>query len=422
MRSTIRPMIGAIFLLAVLPSLTRMAAQSPPPAIKTLYNFTGQAVTTPYSNLVLSGGGVLYGTALSGFGAVFALTPPGPSGGAWTESMLYEFQGRGKADGSSPQAGVVIGKGGVLYGTTAYGGGSTGRGTVFALAPPSSSGGAWTETVLHEFTGQGGDGSEPFGGLVIGASGELYGTTSYGGTFGYGTVFELAPPTAPGGTWTATILYSFAGAPNDGRQPSAALVIGSGRALYGTTLLGGASNFGTVFELSPPATQGGAWTNTVLHSFAGLNIDGVAPFGGVVFGANGALYGTTLKGGSSNLGTVFELAPVSGGGWTETVLYNFTGLNGDGIQPYAGISVGTGGVLYGTTYGGGSAAVGTAFQLTPPVAGGAWIETVLHSFTGLNGDGKQPRGGLVMGYRGVLYGSTVSGGTANLGTIFQLIP
>lgn len=331
-------LISSAFTLVVAPLITiRLAAQTPPPTLNTLYSFTDQTLASPLATLIFGPGGVLYGSVVHGFGAVFALMPPGPAGGAWTQTILYKFQGRGKGDGSGPESGLVIGNGGALFGTTAYGGGSTGLGTVFALAPPVSPGGAWAETVLHRF-GQGSDGSEPFGGLVVGTGGALYGTTSYGGTFGYGTVFEVTPPASTGGTWTTTILYSFGGPPGDGRQPSAPLVIGSGGALYGTTILGGSSNFGIVFELAPPAVPGGAWTETVLHSFTGQNVDGVAPYGGVIFGQNSVLYGTTLKGGSANLGTVYVLTPATGGGWKEAVIYSFTGQQGDGETPYAGVS------------------------------------------------------------------------------------
>jgi uncharacterized repeat protein (TIGR03803 family) len=213
---------------------------------------------------------------------------------------------------------VVIGSGGVLYGTTLNGGSGPctgasepGCGVVFSLTP-----GAWKETVLHEFIG-GSDGVQPFGPVVIGTGGVLYGTTLSGGTANAGTVFSLAPPTSPGGAWAETVLHTFTGgfAGGDGADPNAGVVIGSGRVLYGTTEWGGNPTCtltfacGTVFSLTPPASPGGAWTETVLHEFIGEK-DGDEPIGPVVIGKSGVLYGTTFGvGGASSWGTVFSLRP-----------------------------------------------------------------------------------------------------------------
>jgi len=242
---------------------------------------------------------------------VFSLTPPASPGGAWTENVLYSF--KGGADGAHPVAGVVIGTGGVLYGTT-YAGGSSSHGTVFSVTPPASPGGAWTENVLYTFTA--GTGANPKAGVVIGAGGVLYGTTYYGGASNLGTIFNLRPPASPGGPWTRKVLHSFTGATGDGAYPFAGVVIGSGGVLYGTTVGGGGSTActsgsapgcGTVFSLTPPASPGGAWTEGVLYSFTGG--DGSDPRAGVVIGPGGALYGTTAGGGGSNNGTVFALVP-----------------------------------------------------------------------------------------------------------------
>jgi uncharacterized repeat protein (TIGR03803 family) len=210
--------------------------------------------------VVIGKGGVLYGTTSAGGtaynGTVFSLTPQTTSLGAWTETVLLNFT-------TLANAGVVIGKGGVLYGTT--NGGSTNYGTVFSLTPPATQGGSWTETVLHNFTGSPSDGANPYAGVVIGESGELYGTTEYGGTgssFEYGTVFLLTPPysVAPYSTpeyagtenvWSETVLHNFAGSPSDGATPLAGVVIGKGGVLYGTTYSGGTSGYGTVFALRP---------------------------------------------------------------------------------------------------------------------------------------------------------------------------
>ena len=214
-------------------------------------------------------------------------------------------------------AGVVIGSGGVLYGTTALGGtGSScsgGCGSVFQLSPPTSPGGSWTATVLHTFIGSPSDGAGP-NGLVIGKGGVLYGTTYYGGAGscsspfgppGCGTVFSLTPPASPGGAWIKKTLHNFRG--SDGANPFASVVIGSGGVLYGTTAYGGTSNNGTVFSLTPPAPVGGPWTEAVLYNFTGTH--GSLPEAAVAIGPNGVLYGTTVRGGSSNNGTVFALKP-----------------------------------------------------------------------------------------------------------------
>ncbi|HUD99815.1 MAG TPA: choice-of-anchor tandem repeat GloVer-containing protein [Bryobacteraceae bacterium] len=221
---------------------------------------------------------------------------------------LYSFTGQ--PDGANPSASVVIG-GGVLYGTTQYGGTgrctyiSLGCGTVFSLTPPTSPGGAWTESVLHDFKGKccqaSEDGDNPVAPVVIGSGGVLYGTTQYGGTgscpaFGpCGTAYSLTPPNSPGGTW-AEAVYSFPG--GGGGFPEAGLVIGGRGVLYGTTSGGGTltSEYGTVFSLTPPASPGGPWTETTLWSFSGGS-DGAVPEAGLVIGKDGILYGTTSIGG-----------------------------------------------------------------------------------------------------------------------------
>jgi uncharacterized repeat protein (TIGR03803 family) len=183
---------------------------------------------------------VLYGTTYnggaSGDGAVFSLTP---SGGSWTEAVLYSFSG---TDGKNPHGGVAIGSGGVLYGTTLVGG-SSGDGTVFSLTPPVSPSTTWTQAVLHNFTGGTSDGSELRAGVAIDGSGVLYGVTVAGGSSGEGTIYSLTPP---GASWTESILYSFTGSSGDGAQPYADLLYNSGW-LYGTTYSGGASSDGAVF-------------------------------------------------------------------------------------------------------------------------------------------------------------------------------
>ena len=269
---------------------------------------------------------------------------------ATNEKVLHSFNGNG-ADGYQPEASLIFDAVGNLYGTT-YWGGTYGFGTVFELTP--SGGGGWTETVLHSFQPNGTDGNYPIAGLIFDAAGNLYGTTSAGGTYGFGTVFELTPE--EGGGWTETVLLNFNG--TDGSYPHAGLAFDAAGNLYGTTGYDGTYHYGTVFELTP--TAGGGWTETVLHSF-GNGTDGASPFAGLIFDAAGNLYGTTSAGGTYGTGTVFELT-----GGREQVLYSFKSRYGaDGATPYAGLIFDAAGNLYGTTYWGGNYGDGTVFELTP---------------------------------------------------------
>ena len=310
----------------------------------------------------------------------------------------------GDPDGANPKRSVTL-SGSSLYGTTVYGG--SGDGTVFQLL---SSSGSWSETVLYSFAGGSGDGSEPDGNLVISGS-SLYGTTSEGGTAGLGTVFRLKDTS---GTWTESVIYNFAGGTGDGSYPYAGLLL-SGGVFYGTTYYGGTYGAGTVFSLS---ASGNTWTETVIYNFGGTG-DGANPHAPLTV-SSGVLYGTTYNGGASGDGTVFSLTP-SGGSWTEAVLYSFSGT--DGQNPHGGVVVGGGGVLYGTTLQGGSSSDGTAFSLTPPVSPSTtWTQTVLHNSTGGTSEGAELRSGVVIGGSGVLYGVTVAGGPSGEGTIYSLTP
>jgi uncharacterized repeat protein (TIGR03803 family) len=424
--------IGGALLTALVILTSYAAAQDTSPTLRTLYNFTGgSGGGNPFASVVIGPDGVLYGTTDGGTtsnGTVFSLTPPASPGGAWTETVLHSFAGA-PTDGATPfESSVAIGPGGVLYGTTEYGGTSN-NGTVFSLKPPATPGGAWTETVLHSFAGSPNDGGNPLAGVVI-SGGVLYGTTTGGGISacpfgGCGIVFSLKPPSSPGGSWTETVLHSFEY--SDGSNPWGNLVIGSG-VLYGTTYLGGTAGNGTVFSLTPPASPGGAWTETVLHSFAPLSGDGAVPEAGVVIGSGGVLYGTTFSGGAFDFGTAFSLTPPTspGGPWTETLLHSFGSSSHDGMVPTSVLVIGGGGVLYGTTQYGGSTSgscgfmgCGTIFVLTPPSAGGTWTESILLYFDAT--DGAEPFAGVVIG-RGALYGTTAYGGTANSGTVFSLTP
>jgi uncharacterized repeat protein (TIGR03803 family) len=343
---------------------------------------------------------------------------------AIADRVLHPFTGQ-DGDGAGPASSVVAGTNGTLYGTTRYGG-TFGKGTIFELKPSAATGAGWTERVLYSFTG-GSDGSDPIAGLVVVGSGLLYGTTLGGGTSGQGTVFELTPPATPVGSWTERVLHNFSRQNGDGADPRPGLAIGKNGALYGTTFDGGVpveSGFGTVFELTPPSTPGGAWAEKVLYRFTGENGDGAYPYGDVVIGEDGTIYGTTF-GGASGSGTIFKLtAPSSqAGAWKETVLHGFTGQDGDGASPVAGLVIGKSGTLYGTTQWGGISRNGTVFELKPPeTAGEVWVYAVLHRFTSHAGDGAEPTAGLVVGKDGALYGATLKGGTWGNGALFKLTP
>ncbi len=308
---------------------------------------------------------------------------------------------------------------GASYSVTTYAPGelctvTNGSGTASAdVTNVSVSCAAGVETILHSFAG-GTDGATPIAGLVMDSSGNLYGTTYSYGSLGGGTVFKLTPGT--GGAYTETILHSFAGG-TDGANPYAGLVMDSSGNLYGTTFGGGgSSSYGTVFRLTP--ATGGSYIETILHSFAG-GTDGANPYAGLVMDSSGNLYGTTESGGgSSNHGTVFKLTPGTGGTYTETILNSFAGGT-DGVNPYAGVVMDSSGNLYGTTEYGGSSNSGTVFKLTPGT-GGTYTETILHSFAGGTNDGSYPFAGLVMDSSGNLYGTTQTGSSGGNGTVFEI--
>jgi uncharacterized repeat protein (TIGR03803 family) len=330
-----------------------------------------------------------------------------------TETVLYSFAN--SPDGAYPlYSGLVLGKKQDLYGTTIDGGTYTclfgnGCGTVFKVTPSGA------ETVLHSF-GASGDGSWPNEGLVKDKNGNFYGTTELGGEpgcymgAGCGTVFEL---TASG---TETILHNFEPNGTDGYEPLASLVLDKEGNLYGTTYIGGAYNYGTVFKLTPSGTE------TILHSFNANGIDGYSAAAGLVLDTKGNLYGTTEGGGTYGLGTVYKLTP-SG---TETILHSF-GASGDGYDPYASVLIrDKKGNLYGTTFYGGANnclgnGCGTVFELSPPIKkNGVWTEMILHSFDANGTDGYSPEASLLMDKEGNLYGTTGAGGTYDNGTVFEL--
>jgi uncharacterized repeat protein (TIGR03803 family) len=347
-------------------------------------------------------------------------------------SVLFRFPAKGiNADGASPMAGLVAGPDGNLYGTTAEGGDSNCNcGTIFQLAPPAAGQTKWTQTVLYSFQGYPNDGQLPLASLVIDKNGNLYGTTQFGGASQSGTIFMLQNNA---GSWTETILHQFAGP--DGQLPYSSLTFDSAGNLYGTTSLGGSANEGTLFELQPAGVNS---TLTVLHDFAGGK-DGGQPYSGVIFDSQGNLYGTTSSDGITDAsgGTVYQLTP----GGTATVLHSFSDIsdrcckkNGglftqDGGFPYGNLALDTAGNIYGTTvFGCTSSQGGALFQLSPPAAGKTkWTETLPHCFVGNSNlnkhvDGSSPMGGVVIDEAGNLYGTTEGGGTTGDGAVYEVSP
>jgi uncharacterized repeat protein (TIGR03803 family) len=295
-------------------------------------------------------------------------------------------------------------------------------------------GAAQTETVLYDFQG-GADGSQPAAGVIADKEGNLYGTTTTVGATGFGTVYELSPPATPGGVWTQTTVYSFQGflAGDDGANPQAPLIMDEEGNLYGTTSQGGNATIdcglafglfecGTVFKLVRPRQPGGAWQETVIYRFGGF--DGLGPYAGLTWGPGGRLYGATVSGGTNGYGTVFELIPPDdnpAGPWTEKVLHSFAG-GAEGGMSFGGVVLDHAGNLYGTTGSGGALAQGSVFELTrPTVPGGIWTLKTLYSFTG-GSDGGQPYNGVVFDAQGNLYGAATYFGTYGGGTIYQLTP
>jgi uncharacterized repeat protein (TIGR03803 family) len=376
--------------------------------LTTLYNF-GQSSKdgVPGSGVIIDKNGNLYGT--TGFGGiqgtdgtVFKLTPPSSGEGNWTETYVHLF--RGTPDGKIPESRPILTPQGGLVGTTLQGGANN-LGTVYLLTLSAS--GAAKEKILHDFGSTPNDVISPNGGLFSASEG-FYGADQ-GSTNTTGAVYLLARDSGTN-SYTQNILYTFGPlGSGDAAFPSGGLVRDSKGNFYGVTAQGGANNLGAVYEVSPPATKGGAWTETVLFSFSG--IDGTLPSGNLLPGPNGVFYGTTSGGGASGSGTVFQLTPpaTQGGAWTETVLYAFTGGN-DGGFPGSGVIMDFKGDLLG-------AADTAIFKLTPPQSvGGEWTESVLHNFTGPDGF---IASGLTLS-KGAVYGTTSEGGAFAKGTAFKL--
>jgi uncharacterized repeat protein (TIGR03803 family) len=374
--------------------------------VRTLVDFNGTNGDLPIS-VVQGLDGNLYGTTEAGgtnnfcdfggfvgCGTVFSVSPTG------TLTTIYNFCAQNNcADGAAPGGGLLLGTNRDFFGTTSYGG-SNGVGTVFKISP------SFILTTLHSF--QGSDGANPNSSLVQTPNGALYGTAYWGGANSKGSVFEITPAGA------FITLHSFSGYPTEGENPAAGLVIGADGNLYGTTTYGGVNascyqgqSCGTVFKM----TSSGSFTT--LHSFD--NSDGAFPTDPLVEGSDGNLYGTTRDGGAYaggfipyGGGTVFRITTAGG----LTTLHNFcpqlTSTCPDGFYPSAGLARATDGNLYGVTTGGGGADSGTVFEIG--------LEGTLTTLCNLSGIDAQF--GLIQDTSGIFYGTSVvggSGGSCNVG-------
>lgn len=355
-----------------------------------LHSFAGGNTdgSNPLAGVVLDASGNMYGTTeyggTSAEGVVFKTTSTG------TTTVLHSFTG-GSTNGATPLSGVVRDSSGNLYGTTEYGG-TNNAGVLYKI----TSGGVFS--VLHSFTGGSTDGSTPWAVPVVDASGNLYGTTYYGGTSNAGVVYKV---TSAG---TFSVLHSFTGGSSDGSTPIAGVIRDSSGNLYGATYYGGTSNDGVVYKITSTGTF------SVLHSFTGGSTDGANAFGGLALDASGNLYGTTEFGGSSNEGVVFKRTSTG----TYSLLRSFTGGSTSGSTPLAGVLVDSSVNIYGTTEYGGTSNLGVIYKIT---SGGTF--SILHSFTGGSSDGSTPWATPVLDSAAHLYGTAENGGSVNDGVVFK---
>jgi uncharacterized repeat protein (TIGR03803 family) len=362
----------------------------------TLYNFSGGSDgNVPFAGVIEVNGNI-YGTTYEGGagynGAVFEVTKNGK------EKTIHSF---GPApDGNSPQAPLIRASNGKLYAVASFGGANNNYGAVFEVDSTGA------ENVLHSFAGGTADGCDPEGGLLE-YKGELYGTTTYCGAYGYGVIFRLTL------TGKETVIHSFTGGDSDGASPiySSLVVNEKNGTLYGLASEGGKSasdcptGCGVLFQMNKKGKV------TALHAFAGSASDGCTPWGTPAFDKNGNLYGTTLLCGANGEGTLWKITQKG----AETILHSFYNGKTDGAQPYGGVAVDSKGNFYGATFSGGTEGSGALYELS---GGGDY--SVIYSFQ--YSEGAYPVGQVIVDSKDEVYGTASGGGTSGAGTVWKYQP
>lgn len=402
-RSMSRAALKTSFAAVTLAAAAAFASPAMASSFQVIHDFTGKKDgAVPGYTLMKDGDDAFIGTANQGgkgYGTVFSLVQ---TSGKWKIAPLYDFKGKQ----GQPGWGIVRGPDGSLFVNASYAEVMDGPcGSVLQLtsAKAPAAGAKMTGTLIHTYV-KAQDGC-PTGNLLPDAAGNLFGVTQIGGANNWGSVFELSPGK---GGWTQTILYSFRGQEDAGNPHSELVMDGAGN-LYGTASAG-AVNAGVVFELSP---EKGGWNYQVLHTFTGGD-DGGQPVAGLTFDKSGILFGATESFGKNGGGTIFRLAP-HGKRWKFKVLSSLSGSGG----PVAALTIGDTGTIYGTNFFDGTAGYGSVFSLTP--SGKKWIYADLHDFTS-GTDGGYPGGGVALDSIGNLFGTAVLGGSNNLGVIYKVTP
>ncbi|HSI49197.1 MAG TPA: choice-of-anchor tandem repeat GloVer-containing protein [Ideonella sp.] len=334
------------------------------------------------------------------------LLMPGVSAWANEASVISDFTAT--TFGTAPLGRLLVSKTNTLYGV-ASDDGPYGLGTVYELFQPD--GVHWARKLIYAFETTAA-GKQPSAGLIKDKKGNLYGVTAQGGAWGKGTVYKLA--LNADGSFTHSVLYSFQGSA-DGSQPVSELVFDAEGNLYGTAALNGEHGQGTAFKL---IAKKNGWKFALLHGFTGTDGDGKSPSGQLVVDSAGAVYGTTVAGGTYNFGVVYKLTPGEKNVYAESIVLTFRGDNG--FNPVGGLATDASGALYGTSTAAGPNGGGTLFKLAP-VGDGSFTYSMLHAFAG-SGQGWQPYGAVMPTDNGIFYGTTAAGGSANAGVVYQLAP
>ena len=397
----------AVSALALVLVLTVAIGTAQGQTFQVIHTFSGPDGAQPNSGLTIDRGGKLYGTVRTGhsgsnWGGAYQVRRAGTG---WIFTTLNIFDG-------TLEGRVVFGPQGLLYGASPNNIAGFPYGYLYSLRPAvnacTTALCTWNFTFIYGFGGSADGGTPRYGDLTFDQAGNMYGTGSLGGDNNSdGVVFKAV---GSGSSWTESAIYTFAGTP-DGSRPYAGVIFDSTGNLFGTTSKGGSSNNGTIFELMP---SGGGWTEHVIYNFSG-GADGGFPVGGLISDGVGNFYGTTASGGANGGGTVFELSP-NGSGWTFTTLYSFTGSGQCG--PWGSVTFDSSGNLYGTTQCDGANAKGSVFKLTHS---GGWTYSSLHDFAG-GDDGRLPYGNVIFDGSGNIYGTASVGGQHNAGTIWEITP